>query len=174
MRLRWFLLSSALFACGPDAEPQDCVGAAMPDFDVLITAEYGPLPPDTVLRLHYGGRDADDPEELDLADPKTPEALFCYVSDRMGQYPKGEPALGSGPPPAVGGAAGDSGAGGEPAAGEPPETIEALYCRIWTDGSAELDVITQTYGKVSVELETKRSGCTVEKVIPLMPVDGGV
>jgi len=174
MRLRWLLLASALGACGPDADQQSCDGAALPDFDVLITAEYGPLPPDTVLRLHYGGRAADDPEELDLAHPKTPEALFCYVSDRMGHYSKDEPALGSSAA-AANGAAGDAGAGGESAtAGAHAGAIEALYCRLWTDGSADLDVVTETYGKISVELETKRSQCTVEKVVELMPPDGGM
>lgn len=174
MRLRWLLCSSVLFACGPDAQPQNCVGTAQPDFDVLITAEYGPLPPDTVLRLHYGGRAADDPEELDLANPKTPEALFCYVSDRMGVYAHDAPALGSSAP-ANSGAGGESGAGGAPATTPTqPAAIDALYCRLWTDGSADLDVITQTYGKVSVELETQRSQCTVEKVVELMPADGGM
>lgn len=173
MRLRFLLFASVLFACGPDAEPQNCSGTAQPDFDVLITTPYGPLPPDTVLRLHYGGRAADDPEELDLANPKTPEALFCYVADRTGRYPKGEAPLGSSAP-GVDGAAGAAGAGGAGGASGAGGAIEALYCRLWTDGSADLDVITETYGKVSVELETQRSGCTVEKTVELMPADGGM
>lgn len=171
MRLCWLFLPCCLFACGPDVQPPSCGTTAAPDFDVLIRAEYGPLPPDTVIRLHYGGRASDDPEELDLADPKTPQALFCYVSDRDGHYPKTELALGGGVS-ADSGAGGEGGAGGEPGAAS-AKPIDALYCQLWTDGSADLDVITETYGKISVKLETQRSQCTIDSTLELVPADGG-
>jgi hypothetical protein len=166
MRSGWLLLAGSVLACGPDAQPINC--PAGPDFKVLISAEYGPLPSDTVIRLHYGGRAFDDPEELVLADPATPQALFCYVSDRNGMYPQDEVALGNDRPDA----AGAGGAGGESSG--PGAPIQALLCALWTDGAANLDVVTQMYGVVSVKLQTTKNLCTVESTIELMPGDGGM
>jgi len=167
MRLRSLtLLAPALaLSCGPDAKPLEC--HAGPDFEVLISAQYIPLPSDTVIRLHYGGRAFDDPEELKLAAPGTPQALFCYPAARDGTYDHGAEALGSDRASGAGGAAG---AGGESNVSGP---FEALLCKLWTDGSADLDVVTQMFGTTSVKLETKKRVCTVESVLELAPPDAG-
>jgi hypothetical protein len=164
MRFLPLVFGALLASCGPDGPPQDCHGG--PDFEVTISAEYGPLPADTVLRLHYGGRAFDDPEELVVAAPSTPRALFCYVSDKNGVHSPADEPLG------VAEAGGAAGAGG--AASEPGKPIEALFCRLWTDGSADLDVVTQMYGTTSVKLQTKKRVCTVEKSVELTLDDAGV
>jgi hypothetical protein len=164
-RLLAWLAPVLVFSCGPDAQPLECHGG--PDFEVLITAQDLPLPADTVIRLHYGGRAFDDPEELTLADPETPQALFCYLAARDGTYDATAPALGSDPLSASGGAA------GAPSTGGPGGPIEALLCRLWTDGSADLDVVTQMYGTTSVKLQTRKRVCTVESVVELAPPDAG-
>jgi hypothetical protein len=163
MRFGWVLLPLLVLgpSCGPDAAPIVCKGA---DFEVLITAETMPLPSDTVIRLHYGGRAFDDPEELVLAEPGTPQALFCYRATRYGVVEPGAPAFGS---TVTGGSAGAGGADD----GEAP--LEAVLCQLWTDGSADLDVVTQAYGKVSVKLESRKRVCTVKSVLELRPADAG-
>jgi len=155
--------------CGPDDRPGTCHGS--PDFVVIITAAYGPVPSDTIIRLHYGGRAFDDPEELDLSDPGTPQALFCYAADRDGRK-LSQVALGNSRSDAAGGAAGAAGAAGD--GNESAAPIEALRCELWTDGSADLDVVTETYGTTSVKLETTRGLCTVQENVELMPADGGM
>ena len=152
-------------ACGPGAEPLECHGG--PDFEVLISAPDIPVPSDTIIRLHYGGRAFDDPEELRLEAPGTPQALFCYPAARDGTYDHNAEALGS---DRASGSAGASGAGGESSVGGP---LEALLCRLWTDGSADLEVVTQVYGTISVKLQTKKRVCTVASVVELAPPDGG-
>jgi hypothetical protein len=163
MRFAWVLLSLLVAgpSCGPDPAPIVCKGA---DFEVLLSAQNAPLPSDTVIRLHYGGRAFDDPEELVLAEPGTPQALFCYAANRYGVVESGAVALGS---TATGG---EAGAGGSDDGGAP---LEALLCQLWTDGSADLDVVTQAYGKVSVKLESKKRVCTVKSVLELRPADAG-
>ena len=166
MPSRWVLLAISLLACGPDQGPLACpVG---PDFVVLITAEYGPLPSDLVLRLHYGGRAYDDPEELALAAPAPTRALFCYVADRNGTYPSEAVPLG-------GRAMGTAGAGGEGGASfAPGASIDALSCQLWTDGSADLDVWSQMYGMTSVKLQTQKRLCKVKSSIELTLDDAGM
>ena len=166
MRLLWLICGALVAACGPDQGPLVCpVG---PDFQVLITAEYGPLPSDLLLRLHYGGRAYGDPEELALAAPMPTRALFCYVSDRDGTYPDGAVPLG-------GRQTGTAGAGGEGGGtAVPGESIEALSCELWTDGSADLDVWSQMYGTVSVKLQTEKHVCTVKSSVELTLGDAGM
>jgi hypothetical protein len=167
MRFRTFLFGALLASCGPNKGGGPHVCSVGPDFNVLITAEYGPLPADTVLRLHYGGRPIDDPEELVLADPGTPRALFCYVSDRDGVYPSDAVPLG-GPETNTGGGGGEGGASFEP--GQP---IDALLCQLWTDGSADLDVVTQMYGTVTLSLQTQKHVCVVDSSVTLSLDDAG-
>ena len=165
MRLLWLVCGALLAACGPDQGPFRCpVG---PDFDVLISAEYGPLPSDALLRLHYGGRAYDDPEELALAAPLPARALFCSVSDRNGKYAADAVPLGGHMP----GAAGAGGEGG--GSFEPGEAIDALDCQLWTDGSADLDVWSQMYGMVTTKLQTEKRVCTVKSQVTLTVDDAG-
>jgi hypothetical protein len=163
MRSLWLVCAALFGACGPDQGPPDCpVGG--PDFAVVIAAQYGPLPSDTLLRLHYGGRAYDDPEELALAAPMPTHTLFCYVSDRDGNYPSNALPLG-GSQMALVGAGGEGGEGGE--AFGPGEAIVALNCQLWTDGSADLDVVSEMYGTMTVKLQTEKRVCTVKTNVEL-------
>jgi hypothetical protein len=165
MRPFWLICGALLAACGPDQGPLVC--SAGPDFEVVIAADYGPLPADTVLRLHYGGRAYDDPEVLALAAPTTTRALFCYVSDRNGKYPTD--AL-----PLSASASGAAGAGGEGGGSfEPGAAIDALNCQLWTDGSADLDVWNEMYGMQTFKLQTEKRVCSVKSNIELSIDDGG-
>jgi hypothetical protein len=165
-------------SCGPDPEPIECHGG--PDFSVLITAPDGPLPPETVVKLYYGGRAPADPEILTVAAPATPQALFCYVSDKNvsatnGVYESTGPALGSKATPATysnGGAGGETGAGG--AGGADDGTLEALVCNLYTDGSARLEVVTASYELTSLDLALKKGVCTVSGSLVLEIGDAGM
>jgi len=174
MRYRSLAPLLALAAsCGPDAEPKECHGG--PDFSVLITAPDGPLPPETVVKLYYGGRAPDDPEILTLAAPSTPQALFCYVSDKNGVYDAKGPALGAKSMAAahsLGGAGGETSAGG--AGGADDGTLEALVCNLYTDGSARLEVVTASYALASLDLALKKGVCTVSGSIVLETGDAGM
>jgi len=176
--MRWqpLALVGLVFSCGPDPEPHDCGGR--PDFSVTISAYTGPIPPDTILRLYYGGRPPEMPEVLELADPKTPQALFCYPADKNGVYDAAGPPIGT---QAHSRAAAAAGAGGEGAAGEgaaghggaPSDELQALVCNLYTDGSARLEVESQMYGVNELELQLKKDVCTVSKTLLLEPMDAG-
>jgi hypothetical protein len=157
MRLRWLALFAVVAACGPDPEPRPCTGA---DFEVLISVPYMPLPSDIVIRLHYGSRAFDDPEELVVADPQPPQALFCYRADRNGVKLDLTPL-------------GNDGAGGAGGASASDAPFEALLCELWTDGSADLDVVTQGYGITSVKLQSKKRVCSIKSVLELSLADAG-
>ena len=170
MRHPWLVLLALVASCGPDPEPPACHGG--PDFSVLITAPNGPLPLETVVKLYYGGRAPEDPEVLTIADPKTPQALFCYVSDKHGAYDAKGPALGSkssATAQSTGGAGGEAGAGGVN-----DGTIPALVCNLYTDGSARLEVVTAYYDIARLELALKKGVCTVESSITLESTDASM
>jgi hypothetical protein len=169
MRLRALLIVAFIGSCGPDAQPLECNGA--PDFEVLITASAGPLPSDTVLKLYYGGRPPTDPEVLTLADPQTTKALFCQVTDKNGHYDATKPALGAGATVPNFGAGGEGGAGGQ---SDGDVVVQALACGLWTDGSANLEVLTLQYGTSSLGLSSKQGQCTVHSELVLEAMDGGV
>jgi len=174
MGYRVFALLALVAACGPDSPPPKCHGGE-PDFSVLITAPEGqPLPPDTVVKLYYGARSPDDPEVLVVAEPTTPQALFCTVSDRNGVYDTNQPALGQKTASALnlGGAGGESGAGGAANGGGAP--IEGLVCNLYTDGSARLEVKTAMYDLADLELSLKSGVCTVSSSITLEATDAGM
>ena len=168
MRLRGLLFVPLLFSCGPDPEPLECHGG--PDFAVLVSAKDMPLPADTVLKLYYGARAPGDPEVLTLADPMTPQALFCYRADRQGNYDHGAPALGAKSSSMASPTEG-AGAGGEGGAGS--DAYEALLCDLYTDGSARLEAVTLLYGKSELELAPKKNVCTVQSKLLLEPTDAG-
>lgn len=141
--------------------PADCAG---PDFDVIISASEGPLPPDTVILLEYAGG---PPDQYSLVgDSMNHNVLFCVPSDREGN-----------PPAATGGHGGNGaselaglgGAGGEGSGGE----VEAVRCTLWTDGPARLTVETSLYPTTVVDLSAKKGKCTVMDDIVIGPNDGG-
>lgn len=174
MRYPALLLAALIASCGPDSPPLQCNGG--PEFSVLIKAPDGPLPSDTVVKLYYGGRAQDDPEVLTVADPMTPQALFCYPADKNGVYDAHGPALGS---KATGihsqvGSAGSGGAGGEGGQGNGEGAIEALACDLYTDGSARLEVVTALYGTQKLELALEKGVCTVTSTMVLEPMDAGM
>lgn len=174
MRYPWLALLALVASCGPDPEPPKCHGGAE-DFSVLIQAPSGPLPPDTVVKLYYGGRAPEDPEVLTVADPQTPQALFCYVSDKNGVYDANGPALGSkssAPAQSSGGVGGDAGAGG--AGGIDGGSIPALVCNLYTDGSARLEVVTASYDLARLELALEKDVCTVKSSITLESTDASM
>ena len=142
-------------------EELDCSGK--PDFDVIITALDAALPGDTVVRLAYGGGE----DEYRLASPGTPEVLFCSVADREGNSVDAGRLSGA----AGRGSGGESGDGGAASTA----SAEALRCRLWTDGPAELSVETESYPNAEpLELMPRSGACTVEKGLELVPPDGGV
>jgi hypothetical protein len=173
MRFCALLLTLLVSSCGPDSPPLPCNGG--PEFSVLIKAPDGPLPSDTVVKLYYGGRAPDDPEVLTVAEPLTPQALFCYPSDKNGVYDASGPALGSkaATTHTQSGAAG-SGAGGEGGQGAGEGAIEALACDLYTDGSARLEVVTALYGTQKLELALEKGVCTVKSKLVLEPMDAGM
>jgi hypothetical protein len=139
------LLASA--SCGPDPGPP-CPDLK-PSFSVLIENANGePLPPATVLRLKYGGSGI---EEFHLDAPSTPQVMFCRPAERDG---------GATSEPADAGDGGDAGdAGGAP-------SVEALYCDLWTEGPATLEIDAGDVQETR-DLEVQRNACTVAVTIDL-------
>jgi len=168
MRVQGLLLASLLLGCGPDPQqPQQCGG--VPDFSVTISAKDGPLPTDTVIKLYYGGRSPNNPEVLTLADPLTPQALFCYPLDSSGKYNHDEPAIGAKKTSSLAEVAGEGGEGG---AGSSEYT--GVGCDLYTDGSARLEVVTLMYGTNLLELTPNKEHCTVPAELVLEMMDGGM
>lgn len=174
MRSCALLFAALVYSCGPDSPPLPCNGG--PEFSVLIKAPDGPLPSDTVVKLYYGGRAPDDPEVLTVADPMTPQALFCYPADKNGAYDASGPALGSKASAmhTPSGGAGNGGAGGEGGQGGGDGTLVALACDLYTDGSARLEVVTTLYGTQKLELALEKGVCTVKSSLLLEPMDAGM
>ena len=174
MRSSALLFAALLGSCGPDSPPLPCNGG-VPEFSVLIKAPEGPLPNDIVVKLYYGGRAPDDPEVLTVAEPMTPQALFCYPADKNGVYDASGPALGSkSATHAQSGGAGDGGAGGAGGQGGGEGALEALGCDLYTDGSARLEVVTMLYGMQKLELALEKGVCTVQSSMVLEPMDAGM
>jgi len=153
-RLRWLALLGLVgvpFAgCGPDAKPeQPCDG---PSFNLVVTAESGALPSDTRINVRYGGNQEGEP--YTLGESETPQAVFCVEDTTLG-----------GAPTAGDGAATAAGAGAD-VAGD----VQALRCRLYTQGPARLDVTATGYEPVedqALSLEGKKR-CEVEIDVKLM------
>jgi hypothetical protein len=122
------LVGQPIVACGPDHKPEEpCNG---PTFNLVVRAEPGPLPPDTKINVHYGGNQ--DGEPYALGDTRTPQAVFCSEITTLGGAPSAPDPSAAG----VGGAAGTSSA---------PVGVQALECRLYTQGPARLDVTAAGY-----------------------------
>ena len=152
-------------ACGSDPKPTEPCKEGRPDFELLIKAAVGPLPEDLVVRLEHGAGE----EEYVLANPGTPVVLFCDPSDREGNV------VDAGAPQAHGGGgAGAGGAGGEGGATS-RDPVEALFCRIWSFGSARVEVETVVYPMVEpLDLTHKEDVCTGQAELELEMSDGGM
>ena len=90
-----------------------------------MTAETGPLPPDTRINVRYGGNQ--DGEPFVLGDTRTPQAVFCKADGGA----SGSDATAGG----VGGTSSDA----------PSDDVHALRCRLYTQGPARLDVTATGY-----------------------------
>lgn len=147
-----------LLGCGPD-RPK-CTGSNA-DFVVTLKLSDRALPSDTVVHVTYGGTGTED---YVLAQPTTPEVVFCYPADENGtqlQMPSSEQA----------GAAGEGGAAN--AATEELPVYE-LVCSLWTGGYSKLQVSgTGLTADTSYELAPKDNMCVVKRTIVLDSPDGG-
>jgi len=126
MHARFWLvpLSTLLFACGPDKRPEEpCDG---PSFNLVVTAEGGPLPPDTRINVRYGSNQKGEAYRLGQA--SSGQAVFCEEDTRR---PSGDGGAGQG----------GAGQGDEQA----PTEVQALRCRLYTQGPARLDATATGY-----------------------------
>jgi hypothetical protein len=139
--------------------PPDCGG---PDFDVIVTTalEDARLPADTVVHVTYGGKLT---EEHGIEAGERHDNVFCDQTDRYGS------------PVSTGGqgvsqTVGPAGQGG---AGSGSSEVEALRCRLWTDGPATVRVMTSLYPTAEEDLRSTAGACTVSAKIEIGPSDGG-
>ncbi len=159
--------------CGPDdPPPPPCRGA---DFQVLVAALSGDLPRDLVVRVKYGGNP--EGEEFRMTEATTPVAVFCSRAKRDGELLNGGLPIAdgtSGMPAAFPGSAGEGGGGGAPdvpVSHPPPKSgVEALSCRLWTDGPATLELESEHYHPAEEipDLDTESGICTVEEEVLLV------
>jgi hypothetical protein len=162
-----------VLGCGPDnPPPPPCSGA---DFQVLIAALAGDLPRDLVIRVKYGANP--EGEEFRMTEATTPVAVFCSRAKRDGTVLPGRwpiPEGASGMPAAFSGAGGEGGGGGAtdvPVVHPPPKSdVEALSCRLWTDGPATLELEAEHHHPIEEipDLETESGVCTVEEEVLLV------
>jgi hypothetical protein len=147
--------------CGSDPYPAEPCESGIPDFEVLIQAAVGPLPRDLLVRVEYGGGE----EEYLLADPGTPVVMFCDHADRQRN------TLTDG---GLGGSGGEGGGGGQGGSTK-FRGVEALLCKIWSFGSARIEVETMAYpDTMPLELTRKQNTCTVKADLELSLPDGGL
>lgn len=151
------LLLVSIPSCGPDKRPQaPCDG---PSFNLVVRAEDGPLPPDTRINVRYGSNQ--DGEPYQLGQQASPQAVFCEEDTSTG-----------GAPSSAGGAGGEvSETTAEPAG------VQALRCRLYTQGPARLDVTATGYEPIErqdLSFDT-RDHCQIEvdvKLVRLLPDAG--
>ena len=123
--LMLIVLSGALTGCGPDKRPEEpCDG---PSFNLIVTAEGGPLPPDTRINVRYGSNQRG--EAYQLGKRASPQAVFCEEHTAA---------------PAAEGGAGASQGGA-------PSDVQALQCRLYTQGPARLDATATGYQPIEDE-----------------------
>lgn len=124
-----------------------------------ISAEDGSLARDTVVRVYYGGGDPEHPEEFRI-DEKAPHfVLFCEVTDSAGNVID----------------AGMSGSGGEGGAStESNEPVAGIFCRMWTDGSAQLEVESSLHPTQRLNLTPKKNECIVRTDFVVKRGDAGM
>jgi hypothetical protein len=160
-RLSWLfglgLVAAPFAGCGPDAKPEQlCDG---PSFNLIVRAEPGPLPPDTRINVRYGGNHDGEPYTLGQTIPG--QSVFCTELANVGGEGSDVPAL-----PARGAA----GEGGAPSQGS--GVVEALSCRLFTQGPARVDATASGYEPILQQpllLEGKER-CKVEAEVTLLPL----
>jgi hypothetical protein len=156
-RFSFLLLSfGVLSACSDPSTRPNCP-PPVPAFRLELTAEDGPLPPDTSLSVTYQGSQK---ESYRLSGPASGnEDVCCRPGARL---PDGV-AL---PHVACGTTAPDVG------------VPEAIFCELWTNGLAEVGVTGHGYPSIDRVLETRKRDrdCGVDTVdvhLALSHPDGG-
>jgi hypothetical protein len=157
-RLSWLfglgLVAVPFAGCGPDAKPERlCDG---PSFNLLVRAEPGPLPADTRINVRYGGNHEGEPYALGQTIPG--QSVFCEELASVG----GKASVSS--------PSGAAGEGGSPATGG--GEVEALACRLFTQGPARVDATATGYEPIMdypLLLDGKER-CKVEVEVMLLPM----
>lgn len=139
-------MALALAGCGPNPKPSEpCDG---PTFNLLLKAPKGPLPPDTRLVVKYGGNN--DGEPYALGETPSPQVVFCS-----------ERAVGAG------------GASASEDSGETPNEggVYSLFCRLYTQGPARVDVTATGYETIEErDLTLGKKRCLVDVELELTPL----
>jgi len=136
------LVGPVALGCGPDKRPQE--GCDGPSFNLVVRAENGPLPSDTRINVIYGSNQMGEPYELGR--PARKQAVFCDEDTTVGGASgDGDDRGGPSHSKANGGAGGDAGVETTP---EPSTQVQALRCRLYTQGPARLDVTATGYEPV--------------------------
>jgi hypothetical protein len=146
-------LSAAPFtACGPDHGLEEpCDG---PSFNLVVTADSGPLPAGTRINVRYGGNPEGEPYVV--GESRTPQAVKCTEDSNAG----GAGSADSAPDE-------PAGAGGAPSA---KSQVWAVHCGLYTQGPARLDVTAKGYEPVvdrALSFESKRH-CEVDVQMKLV------
>ena len=148
------LAAAPFVACGPDRRPEGlCYG---PSFNLLLTAEDGPLPADTRIKVRYGG----DPEgELyELGKPHPPQAVSCDEDTSPG----GAPAV-----------AGSAVAGEAGATANEDLEVWKLRCGLYTQGAARLDATAVGYEPIvgaQLSFLHDEKNCEAPRAFVLVPL----
>lgn len=147
------LLALIVPACGDDTSksPPSCSDPG-PSFVVLVRADVGPLPEDTVMRVTYGAGREEHAIGRGSADG---EVVFCQPSERDGSVLAAPAAAGAAGEGAGGAAVG--GAGGDSAVST--AAYPAALCALYTEGSASVDVVTAAYPPLHEDLEAEMDDC---------------
>ena len=150
------LAATPYVGCGPDHKPdQPCDG---PTFNLVVTAESGPLPADTRVNVRYGSNQ--EGEAYALGEVRTPQAVFCSEDTSAG----GAPAT------AASEEASGAASGAAPTEPEPATNgVQALRCRLYTQGPARLDVTAAGYEPIddqALSLDRKKR-CEIEIAVEL-------
>jgi hypothetical protein len=160
------LVLASASGCARDPEYDGCY-VEHPAFLLHISAQGGPLPEGTHLRVKYGA----GVEDYILRNPaESPDVIFCTAVN-----PDAELAE-AGEPSEAGLDAADEVGAGHSTSGDAQAPIEALLCELWTQGAATVTVDADGYPRLVKALTAKRDGCgieTVERELVLQAPDGG-
>jgi hypothetical protein len=165
------LVGLVALACGPDQRPQE--GCDGPTFNLVVRAENGPLPSDTRINVIYGSNQMGEPYEL--GQPARKQAVFCDEDTTVGGASgdgDGDGDGHGGQAKANGGAGGDGGVERAPRP-RPAAQVQALRCRLYTQGPARVDVTATGYEKVkdyNLPFIEDEPHCRVDAEVMLTPL----
>lgn len=163
------LVGLVALGCGPDKRPQE--GCDGPTFNLVVRAENGPLPSDTRINVIYGSNQKGEPYEL--GQPARKQAVFCDEDTSVGGASgDGDEQDDTSQAKVNGGAGGDRNA--EHAPGPMPSTqVQALRCRLYTQGPARVDVTATGYKTVkdyNLPFIEDEPHCRVDAEVTLTPL----